>query len=49
MLITPEVGSIKRLIIFSEVVLPQPEGPTKMTISPDGTSSESSWTASTSP
>ena len=40
---------MSRLIIFSEVVLPHPDGPTKMTISPEGTSSESSWTASASP
>ncbi len=30
----PLVGSIRRLIIFSVVDFPQPEGPTKMTISP---------------
>ena len=36
MWIVPEVGSISRLIIFSEVVLPQPEGPTNITISPAG-------------
>ena len=34
----PEVGSISRLIIFSEVVLPQPDGPTNITISPAGMS-----------
>jgi hypothetical protein len=35
-MIVPEVGSISRLIIFSDVVLPQPEGPTNITISPAG-------------
>src|SRR3978361_1828597 len=30
----PLVGSMSRLIIFIVVVLPQPEGPTSMTISP---------------
>ncbi len=30
----PPVGSISRLIIFSVVDFPQPEGPTKMTVSP---------------
>ena len=34
--IVPEVGSISRLIIFSEVVLPHPDGPTNITISPAG-------------
>ena len=32
--IRPEVGSISRLIIFRVVDLPQPEGPTKITVSP---------------
>src|SRR6188768_3346613 len=36
MWIEPDVGSISRLIIFSDVVLPQPEGPTNITISPAG-------------
>ena len=40
MLIVPSVGSIRRLIILSEVVLPQPDGPTSMTTSPDLISSE---------
>ena len=31
---TPEVGSTIRLIIRSEVVLPQPEGPTKTVMEP---------------
>ncbi len=30
----PEVGSTMRLIIRSEVVLPQPEGPTKTVMAP---------------
>jgi hypothetical protein len=32
--ILPLEGSIRRLIIFMVVVLPQPEGPTRTTISP---------------
>ena len=43
--IVPEVGSIIRLIIRSEVVLPQPDGPTSTVIWPDGASSSSSSTA----
>ena len=38
----PPVGSISRLIIFSVVVLPHPDGPTSTQSSPSGTSSESS-------
>ncbi len=38
MKIRPLVGSISRLIIFIVVVLPHPEGPTSMTISPAGIS-----------
>ncbi len=34
----PEVGSMIRLIIFIVVVFPQPDGPTRMTISPSGIS-----------
>src|SRR5690606_4922803 len=34
----PLVGSISRLIIFMVVVLPQPDGPTSITISPAGIS-----------
>src|SRR5690349_10563944 len=34
----PLVGSMSRLIIFIVVVLPQPEGPTSITISPAGIS-----------
>lgn len=34
----PLVGSIRRLIIFMVVVLPQPDGPTSITISPAGIS-----------
>ena len=34
--IRPEVGSIIRLIIRSDVVLPQPDGPTNTVIWPDG-------------
>ena len=43
--IRPLVGSISRLIIFSVVDLPQPDGPTSTTISPAGTSRSSSCTA----
>src|SRR6266542_856995 len=43
---SPEVGSIRRLIIRMVVVLPQPEGPTRTTVWPSGTSSERSFTAS---
>ncbi|BAS10024.1 hypothetical protein AHiyo4_34460 [Arthrobacter sp. Hiyo4] len=32
--ITPDVGSTMRLIIRSEVVLPQPDGPTKTVMEP---------------
>ena len=32
--ITPDVGSINRLIILRIVVLPHPDGPTKTTTSP---------------
>ncbi len=38
-MIRPDVGSMIRLTIFMVVVLPHPEGPTRMTISPSGTSS----------
>ena len=33
----PAVGSMRRLTIFSVVVLPQPDGPTRMQIRPAGT------------
>ena len=41
----PPVGSSSRLIIRSVVVLPQPDGPTRATSSPSGTSRERSPTA----
>src|SRR3954453_6440809 len=41
----PDVGSPNRLTIRIVVVLPHPDGPTKTAISPGGTSSESSSTA----
>src|SRR4030081_1850375 len=41
----PDVGSIIRLIIRIEVVLPQPDGPTKTVSVPSGTSSVRSSTA----
>ena len=49
MRISPEVGSIRRLIIFRAVVLPQPEGPMSTHTSPAGTVSESSYTAARPP
>ena len=39
------VGSISRLTILSEVVLPQPDGPTRTQILPAGTVSDRSLTA----
>src|SRR3954468_8114896 len=47
MWIAPDVGSMSRLIIFSDVVLPHPEGPTNMTISPAGMTRLSPSTAAT--
>lgn len=41
----PSVGSIRRLIILSVVVLPQPEGPTNITMLPAGISMVSPPTA----
>ena len=41
----PEVGSIIRLIMRSDVVLPQPEGPTSTVILPVGASRSRSSTA----
>ena len=41
----PLVGSMSLLINLSVVDLPQPEGPTRITISPTGTSIVSSSTA----
>ncbi len=43
--ILPDVGSMSRLTILSEVVLPQPDGPTSTQIRPAGTVSERSLTA----
>ena len=43
--ILPDVGSISRLTILSDVVLPQPDGPTRMQILPAGTFSDRSLTA----
>src|ERR1051325_7288130 len=43
--IVPPLGSISRLIIFSVVVFPQPDGPTSATISPSATSNDRSPTA----
>ncbi len=44
-MIRPVVGSMSRFIIFSVVVLPQPDGPMSITILPSGTSNSSSSTA----
>lgn len=44
-LIRPDVGSISLLIIFSVVDLPQPEGPTRITVSPALMSMETLSTA----
>ena len=49
MRISPEVGSISRLIILSAVVLPQPEGPIRTQTSPAGTVSERASTAGRAP
>ena len=45
-MIVPDVGSTSRLIIFSVVVLPHPDGPTSATTSPSAMSSDRSPTAS---
>lgn len=45
MVIRPEVGSISRLIILRVVLLPQPEGPTRITVSLTATSRVTSSTA----
>ena len=42
---SPEVGSIIRLIMRSDVVLPHPEGPTSTVMRPDGAVSDSPSTA----
>ena len=47
MVMRPEVMSWKPAIAFSSVVLPQPEGPTIMQISPGSISSEQWSTAIT--
>ncbi len=44
-MIRPPVGSIRRLIIFMVVVLPQPDGPTSTQISPALIVSDRSSTA----
>ena len=43
--IVPEVGSMRRLIIRIVVVLPQPDGPTNTVVRPAGSSSETWSTA----
>src|ERR671918_848447 len=45
----PELGSMRRLIIFMVVVLPQPEGPMRTTVSPLFMSRERSPTAAGPP
>src|SRR3954462_13714381 len=47
--IRPDVGSMSRLTILSDVVLPQPDGPTRTQIFPAGTSSDRSLTAPGAP
>src|SRR5476649_1202254 len=44
-LIVPELGEISRLTMRSEVVLPQPEGPTRTVNLPVGATSDSRFTA----
>src|SRR5688572_20906294 len=41
----PEVGGIRRLIIFMVVVLPQPDGPSRTQTAPEGTSMSTASTA----
>src|SRR3954470_9010676 len=48
MRISPESNGISRLTIFSAVVLPPPEGPTRMQNAPAGISSDRSSTAAAS-
>ena len=43
--IRPLVGSMSRLTIFIVVVLPHPDGPTRVTSSPSATSKDRSSTA----
>ena len=45
----PDVGGIRRLIIFIVVVLPQPEGPSSTQTSPAPTSMSTPSTARTEP
>src|SRR4029078_4065266 len=49
MRIRPDVGSISRLTILSDVVLPQPDGPTRTQILPAGRSSDRSLPAPGAP
>ncbi|MNL82649.1 hypothetical protein D3C87_2100770 [compost metagenome] len=49
MVIVPEVGSIRRLIIRSVVDLPEPDVPTITVMVPRSTENETSSTASCSP
>ncbi|WP_345147165.1 hypothetical protein [Nonomuraea rubra] len=49
MTMSPEVGSIRRLIMRMVVVLPQPDGPSRTTISPAGMFRSSSCTAGSPP
>ena len=44
----PELGSMRRLIIRIVVVLPQPDGPTNTVVPPAGNSSDTRSTAGTS-
>ena len=47
--IRPDVGSMSRFTILSEVVLPQPDGPTRTQIFPAGIVSDRSLTAPGAP
>src|SRR5438874_6012 len=49
MRISPDVGSMSRFTIRSEVVLPQPEGPTRIAMRPAGTVKGGSFTATVAP
>ena len=48
-LTSPAVGSMSRRIVRPVVVLPQPDSPTRPSVSPGATSNETSFTALTAP
>src|SRR6266567_2776902 len=45
MIISPELGSIRRLTMRNSVVLPEPEVPTSIQVLPSGTSNVTAFTA----